>query len=207
MKKILIVNASNRRRGNSFALEDYLKKKLEGKAEVKTLETANQKVNACLACDACKRQHTPNCIQKDDFTALIPEIDSCDGMIILSPVHWDQFPAQLKAFLDRTYSFMDFTQPDFSMATRKDKKLAGFSRQHHGQAGRPEGSGRNRRLDPRIKIHVFSEMKAAAGRDSSSSRCCFSLRYGSRHFPNHAKRLRHRSVEVFFTVPNQKRQP
>ena len=126
MKKILIVNASNRRKGNSFALEDYLKKKLEGKAEVKTLETANQKVNACLACDACKRQHTPNCIQKDDFTALIPEIDSCDGCIILSPVHWDQFPAQLKAFLDRTYSFMDFTQPDFSMATRKDKKLAGF---------------------------------------------------------------------------------
>lgn len=44
MKKILIVNASNRRRGNSFALEDYLKKKLEGKAEVKTLETVNQKV-------------------------------------------------------------------------------------------------------------------------------------------------------------------
>ncbi|MCC8017503.1 MAG: hypothetical protein LIO39_02695, partial [Lachnospiraceae bacterium] len=46
--------------------------------------------------------------------------------LILAPVHWDQFPAQLKAFLDRTYSFMDFSQPDMSMATRKDKKLAGF---------------------------------------------------------------------------------
>lgn len=31
-----------------------------------------------------------------------------------------------KAFLDRTYSFMDFTQPDYSMAGRKDKKLAGY---------------------------------------------------------------------------------
>ena len=47
-------------------------------------------------------------------------------MLILAPVHWDQFPAQLKAFLDRTYSFMDFTQSDFSMAGRKDKKLAGY---------------------------------------------------------------------------------
>ena len=47
-------------------------------------------------------------------------------MLILAPVHWDQFPAQLKAFLDRTYSFMDFTKPDFSMAGRKDKKLAAF---------------------------------------------------------------------------------
>ena len=73
-----------------------------------------------------KRQHTPNCIQKDDFTALIPEIDACDAMLILAPVHWDQFPAQLKAFLDRTYSFMDFSQPDFSMASRKDKKLGGY---------------------------------------------------------------------------------
>ena len=60
------------------------------------------------------------------YTALIPEIDTCDAMLILAPVHWDQFPAQLKAFLDRTYSFMDFSQPDFSMAGRMDKKLDGY---------------------------------------------------------------------------------
>ena len=47
-------------------------------------------------------------------------------LLILSPVHWDRFPAQLKAVLDRTYSFMDFTQPDFSMASRKDKKIGGY---------------------------------------------------------------------------------
>jgi len=46
-----------------------------------------------VRCDGCKRQHTPNCIQKDDFTALIPQIDACDAMLILAPVHWDQFPA------------------------------------------------------------------------------------------------------------------
>ena len=117
MKKVLIVNGSKRRNGNSYALESYIAEKLAGKAEVSTFR---------LACDACKRQHTPNCIQKDDFTALIPEIDACDAMLILAPVHWDQFPAQLKAFLDRTYSFMDFTQPDFSMAGRKDKKVGGY---------------------------------------------------------------------------------
>ena len=126
MKKILIVNASKRRIGNSYTLEKRFVEQLEGKAEVTTFHIGEKDVRACLACDACKRQHTPNCIQKDDFTALIPEIDSCDAMLILAPVHWDQFPAQLKAFLDRTYSFMDFTQPDFSMAGRKDKKLAGY---------------------------------------------------------------------------------
>lgn len=126
MKKILIVNASKRRKGNSYAMEKRIADELAGKAEVITFNIGEKDVRACLACDHCKLQHTPNCIQKDDFTALIPEIDSCDGMLILSPVHWDQFPAQLKAFLDRTYSFMDFTQPDMSMASRKDKKLAGY---------------------------------------------------------------------------------
>ena len=126
MKKVLIVNASKRRNGNSYALSKRFAEQLEGKAEVTTFNIGEKDVRVCLACDGCKRQHTPNCVQKDDFTALIPEIDSCDAMLILAPVHWDQFPAQLKAFLDRTYSFMDFTQPDFSMAGRKDKKLAGY---------------------------------------------------------------------------------
>ena len=126
MKKILIVNGSKRRKGNSYALESRIVEQLQGKAEVTTFNIGEKDVRVCLACDGCKRKHTPNCIQKDDFTALIPEIDSCDAMLILAPVHWDQFPAQLKAFLDRTYSFMDFTQPDFSMAGRKDKKLGGY---------------------------------------------------------------------------------
>ncbi len=126
IKKILILNGSKRRKGNSYAMEDYIAEKLKGKAEVVRFNIGEKDVKVCMACDGCKRQHTPNCVQKDDFTALIPEMDKCDAMIILSPVHWDQFPAQLKAVLDRTYSFMDFTQPDFSMASRKDKKLAGF---------------------------------------------------------------------------------
>ena len=126
MKKLLIVNASKRKNGNSYTLEKMALEKLDGKADVVTLNIGEKDVRICQACDGCKRQHTPNCVIKDDFTALIPEMDKCDAMLILSPVHWDQFPAQLKAVLDRTYSFMDFTQPDFSMASRKDKKVGGY---------------------------------------------------------------------------------
>ncbi len=43
-------------------------------------------------------------------------------MIILASVHWDQFPAQLKAFLDRTYSFMDLRAAD-EMPTRSSPDL------------------------------------------------------------------------------------
>lgn len=126
MKKILVLNGSKRKNGNSYALEKVICKKLNGKADVITFNIGEKDVKVCQACDGCKRQHTPNCVIKDDFTSLIPEVDKCDAMLILAPVHWDQFPAQLKAVLDRTYSFMDFTQPDMSMATRKDKKIGGY---------------------------------------------------------------------------------
>ena len=43
---------------------------LQGKAEVTTFNIGEKDVRVCLACDGCKRQHTPNCIRKDDFTAL-----------------------------------------------------------------------------------------------------------------------------------------
>ena len=127
MKNILLVNASKRRNGNSYALTGRFAEQLEGKAEVTIFNIGEKDVRACLACDGCKRQHTPNCIQKDDFTALISEIDGCDAMLILAPVHWDQFPAQLKAFLDRTYSFMDFTQPDFQWREEKTRKWQDIS--------------------------------------------------------------------------------
>ncbi len=126
MKKILIVNGSKRKKGNSYALEKYMAEKLSGKAEVVTFDVGEKDVRFCLACDACKKKEEPFCIQKDDFTALIPTIDKCDAMVILGPVHWSRFPAQLRAFLDRTYSFMNFRRPDLSMASRKDKKLAGY---------------------------------------------------------------------------------
>lgn len=126
MKKIIIVNASKRKNGNSYAVSKRFAEQLKGKAEVVVFNIGEKDVRACLGCDSCKKQHVPSCVQKDDFTALLPEIDGCDAMLILSPVYWGQFPAQLKAFLDRTYSFMDFTASDFSMAGRKDKKLAGY---------------------------------------------------------------------------------
>ncbi|MBQ3378691.1 MAG: flavodoxin family protein [Clostridia bacterium] len=126
MKKILIVNGSKRKKGNSYALEAYMAGKLAGKAEVVEFNVGEKDVRVCMACDACKKKEEPFCIQKDDFTALIPEIDKCDAMVILGPVHYGRFPAQLRAFLDRTYSFMNFKRSDFSMASRKDKKIAGY---------------------------------------------------------------------------------
>lgn len=64
MKKILTVNGSKRRKGISYALEGRIAEQLQGKAEFVTFNIGEKDVRACLACDACKRQHTPNCIRR-----------------------------------------------------------------------------------------------------------------------------------------------
>lgn len=57
MKKILIVNASKRRRGNSYALEARIAEQLQGKAEVVTFNIGEKDVRACLACASCPSYH------------------------------------------------------------------------------------------------------------------------------------------------------
>ena len=59
MKKVLIVNGSKRRKGNSYALEARIAEQLQGKAEVITFNIGEKDVRACLACDACKRSTLP----------------------------------------------------------------------------------------------------------------------------------------------------
>ena len=54
MKRILIVNGSKRRKGNSYTLEKRIVEQLNGKAEVALFNIGEKEVRACLACDACK---------------------------------------------------------------------------------------------------------------------------------------------------------
>ncbi|MBR2729211.1 MAG: NAD(P)H-dependent oxidoreductase [Lachnospiraceae bacterium] len=47
-------------------------------------------------------------------------------IVFATPLYYYGMTARLKTVVDRTCSFMDFTQPDFSMAGRKDKKLGRY---------------------------------------------------------------------------------
>ena len=49
MKKVLIINASKRRKGNSYALESRIAEQLEGKAEVTLFNIGEKDVRVCLA--------------------------------------------------------------------------------------------------------------------------------------------------------------
>jgi multimeric flavodoxin WrbA len=105
-KKVLIVMASPRPRGNSTVLaEEAARGARDAGAEVRTVRLAELLFGPCRACEACRQPGAKGCVQDDDLKALHPEIKSARGLLIASPIYWFTMSGQAKLFMDRLYVF------------------------------------------------------------------------------------------------------
>ena len=105
-KKILVVTASPRPRGNSTILAaEAARGAAEAGAEVRTVRLADLAFGPCRACDRCRKPAAKGCVQDDDMKALRADIRGADGLLIASPVYWFTMSAQAKLFMDRLYVF------------------------------------------------------------------------------------------------------
>ena len=104
MSKVVLLTASPRKKGNSRKMADSFAE-AAGKlgVEVVRFDTAQMKVAACQACEGCAK--AGGCVVKDDFTAIADAIAGADGVVFAAPVYWFTFPAQIKAVIDRLFSF------------------------------------------------------------------------------------------------------
>lgn len=123
MKKVIIVDASPRKNGNCDVIAERLQEKMAG-AEVKVVKLREAEVKPCMACNACKRKDEPFCVQKDAMGALIPELESCDAIVLLSPIYFHQVNGPAKSFIDRLYCFYAPSKPTFSNSAKSGKKAA-----------------------------------------------------------------------------------
>lgn len=123
MKKIIIVNASPRKGGNSDAITARLSADIKN-ADIEVFTLREKKVNPCMACDACKGKPAAICVQKDDMGALISRIDACDAIVLLSPIYFGHLNGPAKTFIDRLYCFFDPSKPNASLAARRGRKCA-----------------------------------------------------------------------------------
>ena len=104
MKKIVLLTASPRAKGNSAAMADaFSQALLEQGAELIRIDAASCGVKGCIACDNCFRDGRPCCFD-DGFNAIMEAILSADALAFASPVYWYTFPAGIKAVIDKFYS-------------------------------------------------------------------------------------------------------
>lgn len=104
-KKIVVITGSPRKDGNSFAMTDAFIRAAEEKGHsVTRFDAAQKNVGGCHACETCYKTGKP-CSFDDDFNEIAPALLEADVVVFSMPVYWYSIPAQIKAVIDKMYSF------------------------------------------------------------------------------------------------------
>lgn len=105
MKKVLILEGSPRRNGNSAILSgEFARGAEEAGCSVEKVQIAGKKIAGCLGCNACYRNGGV-CVQKDDMAAIREKMLAADVIVLASPIYFYSMTAQMKAVMDRSYAF------------------------------------------------------------------------------------------------------
>lgn len=119
MKKILCLLGSPRPKGNSAALARHLLATAETHgAQVTVIELNRLSYRGCQGCYACKTGHD-RCVLRDDLTGVLAAVEQTDVLVLASPVYYGEVTAQLKGFIDRTFSYL---VPDY-LSNRRPSRL------------------------------------------------------------------------------------
>ncbi|MGL5329408.1 MAG: flavodoxin family protein [Peptostreptococcaceae bacterium] len=103
MKKILLINASNRKK-NTYNILISIEKILKNKGyETEIITLYDYKIGFCKGCEACILKG--KCFIKDDASIIIEKIINSDGLVIGTPVYLNNMSGILKTFIDRTCSW------------------------------------------------------------------------------------------------------
>lgn len=113
-KKIVILNGSPRKNGNTSALIAEFKKGAEISGNTVTeffLDSMN--INGCKGC-CCGGKNTESpCVQKDDMEKIYPVYKEADIVVLASPLYYWTISGQLKCAFDRLFAVAE-CNPDYS---------------------------------------------------------------------------------------------
>ena len=115
--KVLLINGSARRQGNTFlALSEAAKQLEKHGVETEIVQIGTKPVRGCIACGQCKAKALGRCVFDDDICNRISEkLDGVDGLIVGSPVYYGQPNGSVLSLVQRMF---------FSAGEKLQNKLA-----------------------------------------------------------------------------------
>ncbi|MGE5294063.1 MAG: flavodoxin family protein [Solirubrobacterales bacterium] len=101
--KVVVINGSpHGGKGNtSLILGPFLEGMKAAGAEVKVFETKGMNVKPCLGEYSCWFRTPGQCIQDDDMQTLLPELVTCNVLVLATPLYVDGMTGSLKTVVDR----------------------------------------------------------------------------------------------------------
>ena len=108
--KVVTILGSPRSKGNSTSIaRRFTDAAVRRGAVVETFELNRLSYRGCQGCYACKKT-LDRCVLDDDLAPVLAAVKEADLVLLASPVYYGDVTAQLKGFIDRSYSYL---KPDY----------------------------------------------------------------------------------------------
>ncbi len=103
--KILTLLGSPHKRGNTSKILNLFDKSVhELGHSVSRMDVASEKLNGCLGCGTCKKPGKEfKCVQEDTANSIFSQMIDSDKIVYAAPLYCWDFPAQMKALIDRHF--------------------------------------------------------------------------------------------------------
>lgn len=103
--KVLLINGSARRSGNTFIALSEIAKQLQNEGiDSEIVQIGNKAVRGCIACGRCKVNNDNRCVFDDDICNHISaKMAGCDGVVIGSPVYYGQPNGSVLSLMQRMF--------------------------------------------------------------------------------------------------------
>ena len=104
-KKIIVLNGSPRKNGNTSALVKAFREGAESVGHsVTEFWLEGMKINGCRGCCAGGKNPESPCVQKDDMEQIYPAYKEADVVVLASPLYYWTISGQLKCAFDRLFA-------------------------------------------------------------------------------------------------------
>lgn len=100
--KVLMINGSPRKDGNTARALDEVRQVLEAEGiEVDCVQVGKEAVRGCVACNACSK--LGRCVFDDVVNDIAARFEQADGLVVGTPVYYGSANATTVAVLDRLF--------------------------------------------------------------------------------------------------------
>lgn len=103
--KVLLINGSPRKQGNTFTALTEVAKTLEQQGiEAEVVHIGVRPIRGCIACGQCKSNSLGKCIFDDDVcNRIVEKMEAADALVVGSPVYYGQPNGSLLSLMQRMF--------------------------------------------------------------------------------------------------------
>lgn len=104
-KKIVILNGSPRKNGNTSAMVNEFTKGAESAGNTVTEFFLDEMdIHGCKGCCGGHSSKECPCVQKDDMAQIYPAVKECDIVVLATPLYYWNMSGQIRTAVDRLFA-------------------------------------------------------------------------------------------------------